>query len=357
MGDEVVAYSEDAVYLGLNMTQNRTKFNTTVQQKAEKAMFSLLRLLGKYPPPELALKLFRQLIQPIALYGAEIWLPFYYGRRTANPAEVFTGKGQLAADKLWAKFIKMAYSLSQETSTTALRGEMGEHPLYIDGIKQVQGYLAYITGDKAPELITEALQALKCDDTTSQISQWWNSAWKMMSYTTITPRNNHKRQKRFLVKQLKKDYESHWLKYVQNPINPQFYWYSKYKKAFCLESYLKTARGLTLGNLIRFRTTDHQLPVETVRRRHLLSEYSVCYTCVEPDNYLVFDEYHLSVCPIFHDLRQKYNIPEKIDEDSFIDSMKTMTDNWCFYIHTVLDRIYRHQLFQDTYTVYNVLVE
>jgi len=356
VGENLVERQDSPLYLGLNMNSQRSQADQTVAQKAEKAMFALLRMLGKAPPPRVAMRLFRVLIQPIALYGAEIWLPFKYGKKADNPTEYFTdSQNYLQCDRLWTKFTKMAYGLTQEASSTALRGELGEYPHYIDAIKQVYTYLVHITSEEAPELIKEALQAMECTDRTSPTSQWWNQAWALLDSTSAEPDCISKYQKKAIRDELQDEYKTVWKNYVNTKVNKQFHWYRQYKKDFCFESYLNEHRGQNLINLIRFRTTDHRLPTETCRRRHLLKEMAVCYTCTAPDDMPLFDEYHMTVCPIFADIRDRFQIDSQT-QDSFIKNMTDMTEAWCTFLNTALDRAFKHRLSDDVYTAYNVLI-
>ena len=60
----------------LSSTGSFKRAEQTMSDKASKTLFKLKALLSSaYLKPDIAMKLFDQLIKPIALYGSEIWGP------------------------------------------------------------------------------------------------------------------------------------------------------------------------------------------------------------------------------------------------------------------------------------------
>ena len=105
--EEVDSYT----YLGLDITSKGRACvcNNSLVGKGRRAMYSLFGII-KEIPVRLALKLFKQLIQPILLYGAEIWLPYtqqFRLRRLSTTEAFWSSSAQhLEGDKLQNRFLK-----------------------------------------------------------------------------------------------------------------------------------------------------------------------------------------------------------------------------------------------------------
>ncbi len=346
VGDENIKLAQDALYLGLNMDAKRLQMNQTINKKAERAMFALAKMLGPSPPLKMAQHLFDKLVMPILLYGVEMWLPYASPRKLTRETatEVFNTQGHiLTGDKIWSKFIKHLYGLSKEASVTCLRGDMGAYPFYIEAIGQLQGYVAYVTSEEAPELVKKALEVMK-----KKKNSWWTGVKELLKTTGVDPELTAKAEKKSLKQDLRDEYQAYWYLNVHNPTNVKFAWYRHFKPTFGREKYVDSVHGTKLSSLLRFRALDHSLPAEYCRRKKLHSDLSLCQTCVSPDNYPSYDEFHLFTCELFVDLQAQFNIKVAWDNpDSFIEVMAQMGGSTCKYIHTALVRSYHMGMFKN----------
>ena len=106
-------------YLGIIMNFTG-KFNVAVRnlcEQARKAMFSLINKTRKLNLPiNLQIELFESTIQPILLYGCEIW-----GTKNSNIVESFH-----------LKFLKNMLKLKKSTPSLMVYGELGKTPLEIE---------------------------------------------------------------------------------------------------------------------------------------------------------------------------------------------------------------------------------
>ena len=100
-------------------------------------MYALINL-AKEVPVKLAIKLFKQLIQPILLYGAEIWVAYAQINRLQrlSVTEAFWGGSaqQTVGDKLQNAYLKKMVGVKKFASTNGVRGDTRVFPLYIGAI-------------------------------------------------------------------------------------------------------------------------------------------------------------------------------------------------------------------------------
>ena len=82
------------------------------------------------------------------------------------------------------------------------------------------------------------------------------------------------------------------------------FFYKYYKTDFREEKYISTLPDIYIYPLIRFRCSNHKLPVETDRRYAIPREERLCNKC---NMLVVGDEFHFMMeCPHYEDLRNRY---------------------------------------------------
>ena len=82
------------------------------------------------------------------------------------------------------------------------------------------------------------------------------------------------------------------------------YNYRLYKNSFQQEQYLLRLPERLLYPLIRFRTLNHRLPIQTGRWNDVPRNERLCTKCNLGD---IGDEFHYAlVCPFFNEFRKKY---------------------------------------------------
>ena len=117
--DEILLESvNNFIYLGVNVSSNGKFFQAQkhLSEQATKAMFALKNLFdNKLLCIEDKLKLFDSLVQPILMYGSEIW-----GFHKADDVE-----------KVHVRFLKQILGVRLQTSNIAVYGELGRFPLAI----------------------------------------------------------------------------------------------------------------------------------------------------------------------------------------------------------------------------------
>ena len=117
--DEILLESvNNFIHLGVNVSSNGKFFQAQkhLSEQATKAMFVLKNLFdNKLLCIEDKLKLFDSLVQPILMYGSEIW-----GFHKADDVE-----------KVHVRFLKQILGVQLQTSNLAVYGELGRFPLSI----------------------------------------------------------------------------------------------------------------------------------------------------------------------------------------------------------------------------------
>ncbi len=114
--NEIIDVQENYTYLGTVFTNNG-KFREAKAKQITQAKRAIYNLLGKYRkfsfPIDILINLFETLIEPILLYGSEIW--------------VVTDIDNMESIQLC--FFKYLLNLHKSTPNCMLRGEVGIQPL------------------------------------------------------------------------------------------------------------------------------------------------------------------------------------------------------------------------------------
>ena len=140
-------------------------------------------------------------------------------------------------------------------------------------------------------------------------------------------------------RKLKDIFLSNWYSLIENSSNSQFY--KCFKNSFGYESYLHTTPRSLLFPLIRFRTRNHRLPIETGNWNRTPINDRKCQTCNK-----IGDEFHfLFECVTLENERKQYIKPYfyrhpnmfKL-EKLFNTNSKKVFLNLCKMIKTILNQ-------------------
>ena len=101
--------------------------------------------------------------------------------------------------------------------------------------------------------------------------------------------------------------------------------YNIFKENFRLEDYLTTLPQNIWTRLLKFRTSNHHLPVETGRWNNIPLEDRMCTLCNNND---IGDEFHyLFTCPFFNNSRKTLLKPYYYNKPNTLKFKQLMTDN------------------------------
>jgi len=113
-------------YLGLKITPtgNFTLAVNELKEKAQRAFYAIKRSIKIDIPIQIWLKLFKSIIEPIVLYGSEVWGPsikFDLLNWEKHPIET-----------LHLDFCKRILKVQRKTPNNGCRAELGQYPLLLN---------------------------------------------------------------------------------------------------------------------------------------------------------------------------------------------------------------------------------
>ncbi len=127
LGTNQIAHTSHYNYLGLKITSTGN-FNHAVNElrdKARRAFYAIKRQCPIEIPIRIWLKILESVIEPIALYGSEVWGPL------TNPSQDLTKWEKHPIETLHAELCKNILHVHRHTTNNACRAELGKYPLII----------------------------------------------------------------------------------------------------------------------------------------------------------------------------------------------------------------------------------
>jgi hypothetical protein len=258
-------------------------------------MFCLLKRARTINLPlDTLLSAFDVMVAPILLYGSEVW-----GYENTDLIE-----------KIHLKFLKLACGLRSSTPSFMVYGELGRMPLYINIYKRMIAYWHKIRTHCAPSIKLSNIicNYLYCNVYRNNMPNAWLSSIEHILNTCGIPavfNNPGSVSTLWLtahVERIMKDqYIQKWREAIL--ISPKGNYYSCIKDTIVFERYLLLPKSISC-NILKFRTSNHKLPIETGRWRNVPRYERTCPFCPSP---ALADEFHyLFRCEYFDTVRRKY---------------------------------------------------
>ena len=121
----ILDQTKNYTYLGLNIsaTGNFNQAVNDLRDKARRAFYAIKRNIRLDIPIQIWLKILDSVIEPIALYGSEVWGPL------AN--QDFTKWDKHQTETLHTELCKSILRTQRKTPNNACRAELGRYPLII----------------------------------------------------------------------------------------------------------------------------------------------------------------------------------------------------------------------------------
>ena len=298
IGNEKLEVVHDFMYLGTKLNYNNKMIvcQKDLCQRATRAMFCLLKKCSlNNLPLDVITDLFEKIVVPVATYGCEVW-----GFDTNDILE-----------KMQMKFLKILFKLRKSTPSFLILGELGIFPLktiikcrvlnywfklnlpenanklssivykclhkmYITGVHE-NSYLKFIH----KSIIEVGLPYLwETHDMSTTNAHWFKSYVKMCI------------QDLFITE---------WSNKISN--DSIYINYKTFKDRFCAEEYISLLPYNCVISMIRFRTTNNKLPVNTFRFLDIVRENRICTKCNIGS---VGDEFHYILnCSYFNEKRKE----------------------------------------------------
>ena len=324
LGESTIPSTREYCYLGINFTLSGSlkAAQATLRQKALRGYFAVKRMLDiRHVRKSILFKIFDALIQPIATYACQVWLPgTNLFKAIADESIGNTLLQSIALDpleNLHLSFLKWTMNVHKYTSNAAVWGDCGRYPLGVILSKTVFRY-------------KERLQEMDCENSDALVRHAYseqkqlNLTWyrtladvKSRLETGETRPLNWPSQIR---SGMKNWFERTWN--TERFSNRKLKFYNSIKHVFEEELYLRL--GLDNGiskRIAQLRSSSHNLNVETGRygENRLKQVTRVCKHCCTEDEALlelllelplsepiIEDENHvLLTCPLYEDLRQQ----------------------------------------------------
>ena len=294
-------------YLGVTIT-NKGKYKLTIKdniEKARKAFYAQLRQVRQnYIPLDCHIDLFIKTIEPILLYGAEIW-----GYENHKHLEQFR-----------LRCLKTILNVKTSTPDYMVYGELGIHPLEETIKLRMINYWGNLITGKQSKLSAILYNTSRQNTFSIQPVFKWNEAIKKildelgfsLLWSTKTPELLYP-FKATEIKQRLSDQSQQKILAVSDSTKKRNYIFLLLERR--LAPYIEILDKRDALCLLRFRTSNHKLPIETGRYKNVEYKDRHCTTCKT-----LGDEFHfLFICPLLHESRKKF-IPSK---------KSVMTGRWC----------------------------
>uniref|UniRef100_A0A671YR74 ribonuclease H n=1 Tax=Sparus aurata TaxID=8175 RepID=A0A671YR74_SPAAU len=306
IGGTHIEQTNTYTYLGLqiNSTGNLCSAVKELKEKAKRAFYAIKRSVQIQIPIRTWLKIFNSVIEPIALYGSEVWgslVQHDWAKWDKNPIET-----------LHTEFCKSILRVQRKTPNSACRAELGQFPLLLNIQKRSIKFWSHIkTSDPASyHYKALAYQELNIEGSPhSQLvlrladlspSDITNPGQPQSSYT-ITQKI---RPNQIITKE-KEKYTTYWNDITRSQHKLETY--LTLNRQYTVAEYLTTVTDQNLRKtLTMYRLSDHSLAVEKGRHHQtwLPREDRLCCHC---DEGAIETELHfLTQCHKYRHIREEY---------------------------------------------------
>jgi len=286
-------------YLGIFFSRSGSFFQAKkhIASQATRALYSLLRKLRPLMLPiDMQIDIFNKTIKPILLYGSEIW-----------------GFGNIEIiERVQLKFLKHILHVKNSTPNNIIYGETGVFPVSVDIKTRAVAYWSNIVYKKNNILALYTYNHIRAIydesvDVRRDVKFGWISniktiltncgfidIWRSQTFP------NCKWLKLSTNQKLKDLFINEWFGNIEQ--SSGCFTYKLFKKEFEFEKYLVSTPPKFLIPMIRFRTRNHRLPIETGRWANIPRENRLCPLCQRD----IGDEFHYILsCSYFSNTRKK----------------------------------------------------
>jgi hypothetical protein len=284
-------------YLGVTLYKNGGWYRT---QKGirDRGMYALHRLFNTLYdislPVNEQIRLFDSLVTSVLNYGAEVW-----GHHVADDVE-----------QVHLKFCRYVLGVKKSTNTVALYGELGRMPLIVFRKLRILKYWTAMLKDTTT-LRYKVYSMLRYDVEHGNTYRGKNWAFNVkriledlgLSYVWAEQDLGVHAPASYFKQRLCDQYKQNWAGLIY--ASPKLVSYVMFKSDFECEPYMYSVNNIHhRKSLSRFRTSSHDLYIESGRYNNIPRENRLCKLC---NMNVVENEYHfLLACPLYKQLRMLY---------------------------------------------------
>ena len=296
IGENKISICKDFKYLGVVFTKSRS-FSKAIKHnydQAKKAMHLLhKRIRSLNLPIDLQLQLFDHTILPIALYGCEVWA---------------FEKAQLI-ENLHNEFLRYITNSKKSTPMYMLHAELGRRPIDVTIKTLLIGFWMNIINGKESKLSKLLYDILYHQYCSGEYQHKWIHSIKELlisvgRFDLFNTRiiENPTSVKRQISETLVDLHTQDWHQKVNLSSKGKNYYL--YKQNIKLENYLVKLNKKQHSALLKYRLSNHRLPIETGRWENTPLDERKCNLCTKQD---IGDEFHyLFICNYFQAERKQF---------------------------------------------------
>lgn len=240
-------------------------------------------------PLDLQFQIFDHTVLPILLYGCEIW-----GYENIKNIE-----------KLHCEFLRTVTGLRKSTPLYMLYAELGRFPIEINVKTRMISFWLNLKSGKVSKLSYLTYTFMNKDTHNYKWLEYIKKILQEVGRNDLLISGmllNPKTVKQSILQTLKDQYFKSWSQSLQLSNKGKLYY--AFKNDISIENYLLNLSKHKYWPIIKFRTCNHKLPIETGRWNNLEFSERKCTIC---DLDIIGDEFHyLFECPYFKEDRIKY---------------------------------------------------
>ena len=351
-------------YLGI-IIDKTTNFKSATEElgkKATRAYYAIKKHFNfnNNTATKTAIKLFESMVQPILLYGCEIWGMFGWRRNDIASIKHFLFNNKHKFEHLHIKMCKNTLGINKHASDIMATAELGRYPLLSNIIKYTYSYWQHILNSKTNSLLHQTLMHMKKQHSNgntnffsrfhSLLSALGKPELILQCKTSQIHDKSNDLRKAYCSK-----YEKHFFNTLQEKgggtgSGGKFEIYYAIKKVFKFETYLNMKSNILRRCLTNIRISTHCLPVEKLRKFNIARQDRICNLC--NDN-VVGTEMHVLVNCQNRDLQLfRKTLYDNIllyspqfeslkDEDKFRYLLNCIDNDCNFYFAVFLEKVYR----------------
>ncbi|MEW8546068.1 MAG: reverse transcriptase family protein [Candidatus Thiodiazotropha sp.] len=295
LGETNISICEEFKYLGVVFSKTRTFYKAIKHnvEQAKKALHLLYKRINNlHIPIDLQIQLFDQIILPILLYGCEIW-----GFQNTNMIEIVHNQ-----------FLRNITKLRKSTPIYMIYAELGRMPIDIIIKSRMIGFWISLVNGNGSKYAKKLYNIMYNDYLNNGTNYKWIAYIKQILISVGKPDlfnqsliSYPKATKSKIVTTLKDLFVQDWNSKMNTSSKSRNYNIFKHDQIF--ESYLITLPRYFYLPMIKFRTANHKLPIETGRWENISLQERKCVLCDKND---IGDELHyLLICPFFANERKE----------------------------------------------------
>ena len=295
-------------YLGILFSSTGTFSHCVydLYKRALKANFKLRKSFGDlHQNVDTMLHLFDHTVKPVLLYSSEIWgsidtTTSSFKKGNFNMCKSLSDKPY---EKLHVNFLKYVLGVHKKATNSAVMGELGRYPIYIDVLCNSVKYFERLNSDHVSTLLKNAFKESNNLHSISKKS-WASSTYFLLEYLNLPISCLQSSKLEKIVKQkLVEKYKQDWSTTISNCRSNnvgKLRTYALFKNRLCREPYLNVIKDKNIRKCFsNFRISSHKLEIEIGRYKKVDLNLRTCKLCksgsIEDEKHLSQNAHHLLV--------------------------------------------------------------